>query len=320
VAFVAFCSGFVTFGGIFRGTEVFSGLAHFVKGGIFFWIGILAIGRWAGAFADLGWAWNVRPPAEAVGRRKAAVPSSEFVESALICFYGVTNAWLEHLNAWGEAWSPMDYEHVSITVLFFGGGLLGMLIESKRIRRYLNMSLTLAQPGESQFQPDNAGASLMQPTWSPPLTASTPLNPLPALTILLLGMIMSAHAQHSVLASTMHTMWGALFAFGAAGRIATYLLNYLRPPISYLPSRPPTELIAGFFLIAGGFLFMISPRDITDALEGSGADAMVAFTVTMGLTAVICAGAVACMSAKGWALAREHRTQLSDLRSQGARV
>jgi hypothetical protein len=38
-----------------QGGEVFSGLAHFIKGGVFFWYGILTLGRWAGCFADIGW-------------------------------------------------------------------------------------------------------------------------------------------------------------------------------------------------------------------------------------------------------------------------
>jgi hypothetical protein len=86
---------------------------------------VLAVGRWAGAFADLGWAWNVKPPASAVGRRKAAVPSSEFAESCLIFVYGVSNIWLEHLNA--SEWSAMDLEHLSITILFFGGGVVSFM-------------------------------------------------------------------------------------------------------------------------------------------------------------------------------------------------
>jgi hypothetical protein len=311
MAFSAFCTGFVTWGGIFRNAQVFSGMAHFVKGGIFFWIGILAIGRWAGAFADLGWAWNVKPPGSKRGM------SSEMVESALICIYGVSNVWLEHLNAWGEAWSPMDYEHISITILFFGGGLLGMLVESQRIRKLLNNSLMLIQPTNYD---DNQQHDRKSASWKAPDTASTPLNPLPALTILLLGIIMAAHTQHSALAATMHTMWGALFALAALFRLSTYLLHYLRPPVSYLPSRPPTELIVGFALVAGGFMFMISPLDITDALEGSGADAMVAFVVSMGFTAVVCAGVVACMAAKGWAVACEHRGLFLNLQPQEVAV
>jgi hypothetical protein len=80
--------------------------------------------RWAGAFADLGWAWNKKSSAA------AKVPTMEMIESALICFYGVSNVWLEHLNAWGGAWTAMDLEHLAITVLFFGGGLVSLSIFS----------------------------------------------------------------------------------------------------------------------------------------------------------------------------------------------
>jgi hypothetical protein len=59
-----------------------------------------------------------------VGRRVAMVPSAEFLESALICFYGVSNVWLEHLSNSGGEWSATDLEHVSITLMFFGGGLV----------------------------------------------------------------------------------------------------------------------------------------------------------------------------------------------------
>jgi Protein of unknown function (Ytp1) len=92
---------------------------------------VLAVGRWAGAFADFGWAWNVKPPASAVGRRKAAVPSSEFAESCLIFVYGASNVWLEHLNA--TEWSPMDFEHLSITILFFGGGVVSIHMKKSKI-------------------------------------------------------------------------------------------------------------------------------------------------------------------------------------------
>jgi hypothetical protein len=40
---------------------VFSGLAHFIKGGVFFWYGILTLGRWAGCFADIGWVSDSSP-------------------------------------------------------------------------------------------------------------------------------------------------------------------------------------------------------------------------------------------------------------------
>lgn len=32
---------------------------------------------------------------------------------------------LEHLGGWGGRWTAQDFEHISITVLFIGGGLVG---------------------------------------------------------------------------------------------------------------------------------------------------------------------------------------------------
>ena len=121
---VAIISGAVVYGGIGRGGAVFNVLAHTIKGGIFFVYGFLTLGRWMGAFADFGWAWNVKPPKEVVGRRRAALPSAEFTESFVIWLYGCSNVFLEHLAAWGDAWTAQDLEHVSISIMFFGGGLV----------------------------------------------------------------------------------------------------------------------------------------------------------------------------------------------------
>lgn len=38
-----------------EGHQIFTGLAHWIKGGIFFLFGIVTLGRWAGSFGDLGW-------------------------------------------------------------------------------------------------------------------------------------------------------------------------------------------------------------------------------------------------------------------------
>ena len=82
LGFVALCTGVIAFGRFFvsclpppsrvrftqgvwlelgltnsmqEGSEIFSGLAHWIKGGVFFWLGIFTLGRWAGSFGDLGW-------------------------------------------------------------------------------------------------------------------------------------------------------------------------------------------------------------------------------------------------------------------------
>lgn len=77
-----------------------------------------------GCFAKIGWAWNIKPPVGVVSSNKARIPSAEFVESFVIFLYGATNVFLEHLAAWGSAWSAQDLEHISITIMFFGGGLV----------------------------------------------------------------------------------------------------------------------------------------------------------------------------------------------------
>jgi hypothetical protein len=102
-------------------------LAHFIKGGIFFWYGLVVLGRFMGCWADFGWAWNVKPPQEVVGKKSARVATAEFIESAAIFFYGSTNVFLEHLGGWGGAWSATDLEHLSIAVMFFGAGLVSTL-------------------------------------------------------------------------------------------------------------------------------------------------------------------------------------------------
>jgi hypothetical protein len=129
LGFIAMCTGAVVYGGIARGNDVFSVLAHFIKGGIFVWYGLLTLGRWMGMFADFGWAWNVKPSREVVGPWRAWIPSGEFTESFVIWLYGISNVFLEHLAAWGDAWSAQDLEHVSISVMFFGGGLVSFSID-----------------------------------------------------------------------------------------------------------------------------------------------------------------------------------------------
>ena len=296
LGFVAIVTGAVVYGGVFRGNNVFNGLAHTIKGGIFFWYGLLTLGRWMGCFADMGWAWNVKPPVGIISPRKARIPSAEFVESFVIFLYGASNMWLEHLAAWGQAWSAQDFEHVSISIMFFGGGLCGMLVESKRIRNFLNTTvLSFAAPQGSQSTVEHLG---------PPKTYSFSMNPFPGLIILLLGLMMSSHHQASMVATMVHKQWGTLFVGFALARAVTYILIYLSPPSSYLPSRPPSELISSFCLISGGLIFMASNKDTVAAMEHYNLHAMFPFTVTMGFTSFLMAWVIIVLAIKGWAARR----------------
>lgn len=262
-----------------------------------------------GCFVELGWAWNVKPPAGLVGQRTAKIPSAEFVESFVIFLYGSTNVFLEHLAAWGQAWSAQDLEHVSISIMFFGGGLCGMLIESSRIRDLLNSILLTSPIAHS--------SSSMRDHIKPPRTYGHSLNPFPGLIILLLGLMMSSHHQNSMIATMVHKQWGTLFIGFALARAVTYIMVYLSPPTSFLPSRPPSELITSFCLISGGIIFMASNKDTVHSMEQHGLHAMFPFTVTMGFTAFLMAWVIIVLAVKGWAVRRQASRIISPAVSQG---
>jgi thiol:disulfide interchange protein len=51
----------------------------------------------------------------------------ERVECFVIFVYGITNVFLEHLSEWGGRWVAQDFEHVAISLLFIGGGLVSFV-------------------------------------------------------------------------------------------------------------------------------------------------------------------------------------------------
>jgi hypothetical protein len=124
-----------------------------------------------------------------------------------------------------------------------------MLIESKRVRDLLNVAKQSSLP--HQYSDDRE--ALREPK-----SYRFSMNPIPALVILLLGMMMSSHHQESMVSTMIHAQWGTLLVGAAFARAATYIIFYLSPPTSILPSRPPTELITAFCLMAGGMIFMAS--------------------------------------------------------------
>jgi hypothetical protein len=131
------------------------------------------------------------------------------------------------------------------------------------------------------------------------------LNPTPALVIFLLGSTMDEHHHSSMVSNTLHMQWGKLFMISSLARITTYAIQYLRPPMSYLPQRPPTEIITSFCLIAGGIVLMISNKDTVKALEYNSLDAIFVFNITTGFTTILMAWALVCLAIKGWAQSNE---------------
>lgn len=200
-----------------------------------------------------------------------------------------------------------------------------MLIESSRIRDLLNMTVTEAAHSHPKhaYREDEACDELI-----PPRQYSFSMNPIPALVILLLGIMMSSHTQGSMISAMVHKQWGNLLAGASVARAFTYVIMYLKPPKSVLPSRPPTELLTGFGQIAGGIIFMasvcipisrlsdahvksliryvcIQSRDTINGMIHYELDAMFMYTVTMGLVGLLMAWIIVLIAIKGWAIRKE---------------
>ncbi|KAK9331559.1 hypothetical protein V1520DRAFT_337623 [Lipomyces starkeyi] len=304
--FFQITSGIITATGIGRSNRVFGMLAHIIKGSVFVWIGILTFGRLLGAFANLGWAWNLRPPVprarQSLGARFFQC-SMEMVESGLIFFYGTTNVFLEHLGNRDGKWSHKDLQHASIAFMYIGGGLCGILFESKTIRSLFNAQVPMPsirrKSTASHQQPTNADPRAAEPT-----QYGFSYNPFPLFTIFWTGILMSQHHQATELSTKIHMQWGYLLASGAIFRAITYLVMYLSPPLSYHPSRPMTEALVSFCLIAGGVVFMSSNEETVESILYYGLDGMFTMNITIGCTALFMSWIMILMALKGWASKR----------------
>ncbi|KIW81893.1 hypothetical protein Z517_04919 [Fonsecaea pedrosoi CBS 271.37] len=288
LAFVAFCTGIVTMAGIFHGENLLNGLAHFIKGGVFFFFGIITLLRFVGSLSGLGWAWNLKGSG-ASSRNWHRSVTMEGLECLLIFIYGISNVFLEHLSAWGEAWTAQDLEHVAISLLFIGGGLCGMMVESRTV----SWTSSFQNTSTDRVALDSNEKQTLTPGWS--------TNPIPAMIIFLLGTILAGHHQNSSESTMMHKWVGNFLTAASVARSLTYLFLHIAPARSRSPSRPPTELVTSFCLMCGGLMLMASNRDTVDAMMDNELNAMLVASVMMGLTAVLMAWCLAVVGIKEWA-------------------
>ncbi|KAJ2930209.1 hypothetical protein H1R20_g6871, partial [Candolleomyces eurysporus] len=284
-------TGIVVYTGGCRQSWVNGCLAHLIKGGIFWCYGLLTFARFLGSYAELGWAWNRAP--------KGSKYTAEFTESFVIFLYGVTNTWMERFGASpGDPYTTKQVQHISIAVMFWFAGLVGMGIESKRVRRWL---------ASSTFE------SFSNPTDMPPEAITEPpsylasFNPFPALVIGVTGAAMAAHYQRYLFQVQIHSLWGNMLVAFSVLRCLTYFFLWLGPPKSILPSRPPTEALGSFFLACGGIVFMFSTEEVTIAAMRRGRDDVMMFlNVAVAITCLAFCWTLCMVALKGWLKSRTH--------------
>ncbi|KAL0095043.1 hypothetical protein F4703DRAFT_1821956 [Phycomyces blakesleeanus] len=279
--FVQTLSGLVVYHGVCRSWAVLGCIAHLIKGGIFFFYGIVTFGRYLGAFANRGWAWNRVD--------NGSKFSFEMIECGLIFTYGITNTWMEHFGQ-DSAWTHKDLEHASLAFMWWWCGLVGILVESRTLRRLLSRTedTPLNEPKHEQTQ-----------TFS--------MNPFPALTVLMTGISMGNHHQDTAYSTQVHYMWGLLLSMAAVFRFVTYVTMYLSPPTNSSPSRPPSEAVGAFLLIAGSILFMASNSGTMTWLRRNEVDSMFMMNGCVALSSMTLGYVAFLMIIKAWAKKREDR-------------
>ncbi|KAI6164729.1 hypothetical protein EDD17DRAFT_1557674 [Pisolithus thermaeus] len=298
-AFGLTLTGIVVYTGGCRNNYINGCLAHLIKGGIFWCYGLFSFARFLGSHSEMGWAWNISPIGNHI--------SAELVESTVIFLYGISNTWMERFGAHpGDPFTTKQVQHISIAVMFWFAGLVGMGMESRHVRKWLAASASSALgPAPSS-------------TISEPPSYRGSFNPFPALVIGVTGAAMSAHAQtylfqvgSSFARATngsklfaqvqIHQLWGWLLLGFSVMRCLTYFFLWLDPPKSVLPSRPPTEALGSFFLACGGLMFMFSTEEVTLGAMRRGRDDMMMFlNVAVAITCFAFCWTLCVVGFKGW--------------------
>lgn len=323
ISFAAAYTGLAVYTGSCRGPYQNTCLAHGIKGGIFFWYGLLSFGRYLGAYADLGWAWNKQPSGKkrGDGNGNARRYSAEWVECLVIFIYGATNTWMERFGAApGDAYTVKQVQHISIAVMFWFAGLMGLILETASLRRLLAFPVILRQSELTRNADDEYARSerpddIVNGHIAPP-SYSFSFNPFPALVVGVTGVAMAAHHQDYEYEVSIHALWGNLLAGFSVLRMCTYFFLWLRPPTSsVMPSRPPTEALASFSLTCGGLVFMLSSEEVSFvAMRNGFGDFMMIMNVTVAVVSLLFCLVAAIMVLKAWAVRREHVRSLRSAR------
>jgi hypothetical protein len=148
--------------------------------------------------------------------------SQEFFDSTLIAAWGCVNTFTEH--RWGQPWGGNDLQHTSMGIVWWCAGILGMWLSRSR-------------------------------------DGLPKRNVIPAIVIIITGWAMSAHEQHLMLSTMMHTVFGyTLMAAGAARIIEISFVLRDRSSLSH----SDVEYNSSFQFLTP---FVSIPRRSLDAVE-----------------------------------------------------
>lgn len=157
--------------------------------------------------------------------------SQDFWDSSLMCLWGIVNTFTEH--RWGrEEWSHGDYQHTSMGIVWWCGGLLGMWLSRKNGVR----------------------------------------NVVPAVLLIYTGYAMSQHAQHLVISTKVHAMFGMVLMTGGLTRIIEICFVLKDGASSDSGKVMIAQHFPPFCLVMSGLLFMSANEEQLQLVNDLGAD------------------------------------------------
>ncbi|OQD70465.1 hypothetical protein PENDEC_c023G04707 [Penicillium decumbens] len=159
--------------------------------------------------------------------------SQEFFDSLIIAAWGCVNTFTEH--RWGGPWVHNDLQHTTMGIVWWCAGLLGMWLSRSRNGRPKR-------------------------------------NLIPAIVIMLTGYAMSAHTQHLMISTMVHSIFGwTLMAAGLTRIIEISFVLRDKPAVSMSGNDPNSfQYLTPFLLYASGFLFMGATEEQMQLLNDAG--------------------------------------------------
>lgn len=156
--------------------------------------------------------------------------SQEFWDSTVMCLWGIVNTFTEH--KWGESWSHGDYQHTSMGIIWWCGGLLGMWISRKNGTR----------------------------------------NVIPALLLIYTGYAMSEHSQHLAISTKIHAMFGMTLISAGLSRIIEICFLLADKSSSTTGRLLPFQHLPPLCLVMSGIMFMAANEEQLELVHALGAD------------------------------------------------